>query len=297
MKITLDYRNPTPAHCDVAVFVNDALSGVLKLRQEEIDVFQHIVLHGMDDRRDQFVGTGNPGPLLPPGERLETSIEPRVRDQAALKDAFTAYLTQTHAQRPRQQHRNGTLGYGEEEWLAFEAAATWTTIAANERFHDLEQRAVGVIARLLWVHECRSEEESKGIAAHLLAAGADEDRPSDAALRCAERASKLQGLRQLCVKIAAEEDREADMNLDLAQQLCDHAPEIIELIDNLARIAPPRSGSTDAAADCGALPAMPLVLTVYPEGSILGDAIRAYGIACHQAGAASARDGGREPSR
>ena len=62
MKITLDYRNPTPSHCDVVVFVNGANTGTLTLRQEELDVFQHIVLHGIDDRRDKFLGTGDPGP-------------------------------------------------------------------------------------------------------------------------------------------------------------------------------------------------------------------------------------------
>ena len=60
MKITLDYRNPTPSHCDVAVFVNGALAGVLTLRQEELLTFQHIIVTGMDSRRDEFLGTGNP---------------------------------------------------------------------------------------------------------------------------------------------------------------------------------------------------------------------------------------------
>lgn len=62
MKITLDFRNPTPSHCDVAVFVNGALTGVLKLRQDEIATFQHIILYGMHVKRDEFLGTGNPGP-------------------------------------------------------------------------------------------------------------------------------------------------------------------------------------------------------------------------------------------
>ena len=62
MKITLDYRNPSPLHCDVAVFVNGALAGVLRLRQDELGTFQHILNFGMDPRRDEFLGTGNPGP-------------------------------------------------------------------------------------------------------------------------------------------------------------------------------------------------------------------------------------------
>lgn len=62
MKITLDYRNPTPSHCEVGVYVNGALAGVLTLRQEEINLFQHIIANGMDAQRDQFLGTGDPGP-------------------------------------------------------------------------------------------------------------------------------------------------------------------------------------------------------------------------------------------
>jgi hypothetical protein len=58
MKLTLDYRNPTPGHCDVAVFINGALTGVLKLRQEEILSFQHIVMYGINKELDEFRGTG-----------------------------------------------------------------------------------------------------------------------------------------------------------------------------------------------------------------------------------------------
>ncbi len=64
MKITLDYRNPSPSHCDVAVFVNGALAGTLTLRQEEVDQFQHIVLHGDLRGRDEFLA-GDPGPYEP----------------------------------------------------------------------------------------------------------------------------------------------------------------------------------------------------------------------------------------
>jgi len=62
MNITLDYRNPTPAHCDVAVFLDHALVGVLTLRQEDLATFQHIILHGMRENRDTFLGTGDPEP-------------------------------------------------------------------------------------------------------------------------------------------------------------------------------------------------------------------------------------------
>ncbi len=61
MKITLDYRNPTPSHCDVAVFVNGALAGVLTLRQEELGSFQQVIVNGLSLPHDEFLGTGDPG--------------------------------------------------------------------------------------------------------------------------------------------------------------------------------------------------------------------------------------------
>jgi hypothetical protein len=61
MKITLDYRNPTPSHCDVAVYIDGALTGTLTLRQDEVVTFQQIIVNGMS-HRDEFLGTGNPDP-------------------------------------------------------------------------------------------------------------------------------------------------------------------------------------------------------------------------------------------
>ena len=61
MRITLDYRNPTRSHCQVAVFVNGALAGVLCLRQEEIGTFQNIISTGLFMPEDLFLATGNPG--------------------------------------------------------------------------------------------------------------------------------------------------------------------------------------------------------------------------------------------
>lgn len=60
MKITFDYRRPTPAHCAIGVFVNGACAGELTLRQDEIGPFQMIVQHGMTMPGDEFRGTGNP---------------------------------------------------------------------------------------------------------------------------------------------------------------------------------------------------------------------------------------------
>lgn len=62
MNITLDYRNPSPSHCNVAVFINGALTGTLTLRQDELATFQHILIHGMSANRDTFLSTGNPDP-------------------------------------------------------------------------------------------------------------------------------------------------------------------------------------------------------------------------------------------
>ncbi len=62
MKITLEYRNPTPAHCDVAVFINGGLVGTLTLRQNEIASFNQIVSNGCSDGIDQFLSRGNPDP-------------------------------------------------------------------------------------------------------------------------------------------------------------------------------------------------------------------------------------------
>jgi hypothetical protein len=63
MKITLDYRDPTPSHCYVAIFVNGAFTGQICLRQEEIDSFQHIVMRGMTLKGDVFLALGDPGPF------------------------------------------------------------------------------------------------------------------------------------------------------------------------------------------------------------------------------------------
>lgn len=67
MRITLEYRNPTPSHCHVAVFIDGSLAGVLTLRQEEIVGFQQIVEHGCAKGIDTFLGRGNPNP--PASER------------------------------------------------------------------------------------------------------------------------------------------------------------------------------------------------------------------------------------
>jgi hypothetical protein len=62
VKIALEYRHPTPSHCDVAVFVNGALTGVLCLRQEEVDAFARIVLDGCLRNLDLFLERGDPTP-------------------------------------------------------------------------------------------------------------------------------------------------------------------------------------------------------------------------------------------
>lgn len=58
MRITLEYRNPTPSHCDIAVFVNGALSGVLTLRQDEVGSLSQIITHGCAKGIDSFLSRG-----------------------------------------------------------------------------------------------------------------------------------------------------------------------------------------------------------------------------------------------
>lgn len=62
MKIILEYRNPTASHCNVAVFVNDALAGVLTLRQEELGSFDMIVAAGCVKGMDEFSSRGKSVP-------------------------------------------------------------------------------------------------------------------------------------------------------------------------------------------------------------------------------------------
>lgn len=62
MRITLEYRHPTPSHCDVVVFVNGANAGTLRLRQEELGDFQMVIDHGLSLKTDEFLARGNPDP-------------------------------------------------------------------------------------------------------------------------------------------------------------------------------------------------------------------------------------------
>ena len=63
MKISLDYRNASPMHCDIAVFINGAQAGVIRLRQDEIVSFQQIIAKGCVPSLDTFRCTGK---SLPP---------------------------------------------------------------------------------------------------------------------------------------------------------------------------------------------------------------------------------------
>lgn len=60
MKITIEFRNPTPSHCDVAVFINGANTGTLRLRQEELFTFQEILFKGAVKGIDTIISKGNP---------------------------------------------------------------------------------------------------------------------------------------------------------------------------------------------------------------------------------------------
>jgi len=54
MRIHFEYKNPTPSHCDIAIFVNGALAGRITLRQDEILIFQNIILQGINTKFDRF---------------------------------------------------------------------------------------------------------------------------------------------------------------------------------------------------------------------------------------------------
>lgn len=62
MRIVLEYRNPSPTHCDVVIWVNGAFTGTLTLRQEELITFQDIIAQGVDQEFDTFTSRGNPDP-------------------------------------------------------------------------------------------------------------------------------------------------------------------------------------------------------------------------------------------
>ena len=74
MRITLDYRHPSPSHCYIGVFVNGACAGELCLRQEEILTFQMVISHGLSLPDDVFKSSGNPDP---PGGLITRKTEER----------------------------------------------------------------------------------------------------------------------------------------------------------------------------------------------------------------------------
>lgn len=59
MKISLDFRHPTPAHCDIAIFVDGGLAGTITLRQDEIVEFNEVVASGCKKVGVGFLRTGN----------------------------------------------------------------------------------------------------------------------------------------------------------------------------------------------------------------------------------------------
>jgi hypothetical protein len=65
MRVTFDYRNANQAHVDVAVFVNGAQAGILRMRRVELSAFRRIVKGGCSgvDAGDFFVEIGNASPI------------------------------------------------------------------------------------------------------------------------------------------------------------------------------------------------------------------------------------------
>lgn len=60
MDVVIDFRHPTPSHCEVRVFLNGGLTGTLTLRQDEIMGFQQILGAGCRSAVDTFRATGDP---------------------------------------------------------------------------------------------------------------------------------------------------------------------------------------------------------------------------------------------
>lgn len=118
MKIHLDYRNPTPSHCDVAVFIDGALTGKLTLRQNELIGFQQVIVNGMHRTFDSFTATGDPDPVG--GWGLRELVTPPWRAGEAMKtngpgkyDAAATFVRiQTDAECVAVIVIGGTLGSG-----------------------------------------------------------------------------------------------------------------------------------------------------------------------------------------
>jgi hypothetical protein len=89
MRITLDYRNPSPSHCNVAVFVNGALAGVLTLRQEELADFQAVIEQGLS------LATG------------VANGEPVMKDEASYRAAYWISEDRQHSVRLTQREHSG----------------------------------------------------------------------------------------------------------------------------------------------------------------------------------------------
>jgi len=62
MKITIEFRNPNHQHCDVAVFINGALTGILKLQQDDLFSFQQILFNGAIKGLDEVISRGRTNP-------------------------------------------------------------------------------------------------------------------------------------------------------------------------------------------------------------------------------------------
>ncbi len=59
--LAIEFRDPTPSHCDVAVWINGAMAGTLRVRQEEVMTLQDLFLRGIQKRAgDTFVSRGSP---------------------------------------------------------------------------------------------------------------------------------------------------------------------------------------------------------------------------------------------
>lgn len=79
MKVHIKYENPTGAHVQLRLFINGALSGVLTLRNEEVEDFQHIMVDGCSNGVDGFRASGHLGPnFINSSKLLAEEVTPTV---------------------------------------------------------------------------------------------------------------------------------------------------------------------------------------------------------------------------
>jgi hypothetical protein len=61
VNIRLHFSNSTTNHCDVGIYIDNELTGTLRLKQTEVVPFQMVIINGLH-HTDAFVATGSAEP-------------------------------------------------------------------------------------------------------------------------------------------------------------------------------------------------------------------------------------------